>query len=102
MNVLGQTSRENRVAVVLAGASGIGPAAARGFARAGAITDTGSRGRVPGRVIGMVRMLLVLAWLLPLPVFGGTAADIARAVRDNRFDRDERSEEHTYELQSLR
>ena len=89
MNALEQFSRKNRVAVVLAGASGIGPAVARGFAQAGAITDTGSRHRVPGRVMGMVRTLLVLAWLLPLPVFGGTAAEIARAVRENSFDRDE-------------
>src|ERR1035437_4135223 len=37
----------------------------------------------------MVRTLLVLAWLLPLPVSGGTAADIARAVRENSFDREE-------------
>ena len=37
----------------------------------------------------MVRTLLVLAWLLPYPLFGGTAADIARAVRENSFDRDE-------------
>src|SRR5450759_3206787 len=37
----------------------------------------------------MVRTLLVLAWLLPYPLFGGTAADIARAVRENTFDRDE-------------
>ncbi len=37
----------------------------------------------------MVRTFLVLAWLLPLTVFGGTAADIARAVRENSFDRDE-------------
>jgi hypothetical protein len=37
----------------------------------------------------MVRTLLVLACLLPFPVSGGTAADIARAVRENSFDRDE-------------
>jgi Peptidase family M1 domain len=37
----------------------------------------------------MVRTLLVLAWLLPFPVWGGTAADIARAIRENSFDRDE-------------
>src|ERR1019366_513134 len=37
----------------------------------------------------MVRTLLVLAWLLPFPVSGGTAADIARAVRENSFDRAE-------------
>lgn len=37
----------------------------------------------------MVRKLLALAWLLPFTVLGGTAADIARAVRENRFDRDE-------------
>ena len=37
----------------------------------------------------MVRTLLAWAWLLPFPVFGGAAADIARAVRENSFDRDE-------------
>ena len=37
----------------------------------------------------MVRTLLTLACLLPFPVFGGAAADIARAVRENSFDRDE-------------
>ena len=37
----------------------------------------------------MVRTLLALAWLLPLLLFGGTATDIARAVRENSFDRDE-------------
>ena len=37
----------------------------------------------------MVRTLLALAWLLPFPVFGGTAADTARAIRENSFDRDE-------------
>ena len=37
----------------------------------------------------MVRTLLALAWLLPIPVHGGTAADIARAVRENSFDRDQ-------------
>ena len=37
----------------------------------------------------MVRTLLALAWLLPFPVLGGTAADIARAIRENSFDRDE-------------
>ena len=37
----------------------------------------------------MVRTLLALAWLLPFPVLGGTAADIARAMRENSFDRDE-------------
>jgi hypothetical protein len=37
----------------------------------------------------MVRKLLALAWLLPFPVHGGTAADIARAVRENSFDRDQ-------------
>ena len=36
-----------------------------------------------------MRTLLALAWLLPFPVFGGTAADTARAVRENTFDRDE-------------
>ncbi len=34
-------------------------------------------------------MLLAFAWLLPFPVFAGTAADVARAVRENSFDRDE-------------
>ena len=29
------------------------------------------------------------AWLIPFPVLAGTAADIARAVRENGFDRDE-------------
>src|SRR5450755_5055856 len=33
--------------------------------------------------------LLALALLLPFPQWGGTAADIARAVRENSFDRDE-------------
>jgi hypothetical protein len=37
----------------------------------------------------MARMLLALAFLLPLRVHGGTAADIARAVRENSFDRDQ-------------
>src|ERR1039457_921310 len=37
----------------------------------------------------MVRRLLALAWLLPFPVHGGTAADIARAGRENSFDRDQ-------------
>ena len=37
----------------------------------------------------MLRTLLALAWLLPYPVFGGTAAETARAVRENSFDRDE-------------
>jgi Peptidase family M1 domain len=37
----------------------------------------------------MVRTLLALVWLLPFPVLGGTAADVARAVRENSFDRDE-------------
>src|ERR1039457_4602050 len=37
----------------------------------------------------MVRTVLVLAFLLPFPVSGGTAGDIARAVRENSFDRDE-------------
>ena len=36
-----------------------------------------------------MRTLLLVAWLLPLPVWCGTAADIARAVRENGFDRDE-------------
>jgi hypothetical protein len=33
--------------------------------------------------------LLALALLLPFPQWGGTAADIARAIRENSFDRDE-------------
>jgi hypothetical protein len=37
----------------------------------------------------MVRTLLALACLLPFPASAGTAADIARAVRENSFDRDE-------------
>src|SRR3954453_12957719 len=37
----------------------------------------------------MVRIFILLALLLPLPAFGSTAADTARAVRDNSFDRDE-------------
>src|SRR5215510_13941281 len=38
----------------------------------------------------MVRTLLaLLACLLPFHVFGGTAADTARAIRENSFDRDE-------------
>ena len=37
----------------------------------------------------MVRTLLALAWLIPFPVLAGTAADIARAVRENGFDRGE-------------
>jgi hypothetical protein len=37
----------------------------------------------------MVRQLLALAFLLPVPVHGGAAADIARAVRENSFDRDQ-------------
>jgi hypothetical protein len=37
----------------------------------------------------MVRKLLALAWLLPFPIHGGAVADIARAVRENSFDRDE-------------
>lgn len=37
----------------------------------------------------MVRKLLALAWLLPFPVHGGAVADIARAVRENSFDRDQ-------------
>ena len=36
-----------------------------------------------------MRTLLTLVWLLPFHVFGGTAADVARAVRENSFDRDE-------------
>ncbi|MEO8595955.1 MAG: M1 family aminopeptidase [Candidatus Solibacter sp.] len=37
----------------------------------------------------MVRSLLALALLLPFPALAGKAADIARAVRENSFDRDE-------------
>jgi hypothetical protein len=37
----------------------------------------------------MVRTLLALVCLLPFPALAGTAADIARAVRENGFDRDE-------------
>jgi hypothetical protein len=37
----------------------------------------------------MMRKLLALAWLLPLPLLGGAAADVARAVRENSFDRNE-------------
>ena len=37
----------------------------------------------------MVRTVLALACLLPFTAFGGTAGDIARAVRENSFDRDE-------------
>src|SRR6266481_1851125 len=37
----------------------------------------------------MVRTLLALAWLIPFPAMAGTAADIARAVRENGFDRGE-------------
>ena len=37
----------------------------------------------------MVRTLLAWLWLLPFPLLGGTAADIARAVRENGFDRGE-------------
>ena len=37
----------------------------------------------------MVRKLLALAWLLPFPVLGGAVADMARAVRENSFDRDQ-------------
>jgi hypothetical protein len=33
--------------------------------------------------------LLALALLLPFPQWGGTAADIVRAIRENSFDRDE-------------
>src|SRR5438045_9115681 len=37
----------------------------------------------------MVRLLLVLAFLLPIPASAATAAGIARAIRENSFDRDE-------------
>ena len=37
----------------------------------------------------MVRFLFVLAFLLPAPVRAATAADTARAVRENSFDREE-------------
>lgn len=36
-----------------------------------------------------MRIFILLAFLLPLRIFGSTAADIARAVRENSFDRDE-------------
>ena len=41
------------------------------------------------RLGSMVRTVLALACLLPFPVHGGAAADIARAVRENTFDRDQ-------------
>src|SRR5665811_280993 len=52
----------------------------------------------------MVRTLLVLAWLLPYPLFGGTAADIARAVRENSFDRGEcyRVRDLTFQKEDIR
>ena len=37
----------------------------------------------------MVRTVLALACLLPFTAFGGTAGDIARAVRESAFDREE-------------
>jgi len=37
----------------------------------------------------MVRLLILLALLLPVSATAGTAADTARAVRENSFDRDE-------------
>src|SRR5260370_40788722 len=37
----------------------------------------------------MVRTVLALACLLPFTAFGGTAGDVARAVRESSFDRDE-------------
>ena len=41
------------------------------------------------RLGSMVRKLLALAWLLPWPLFGGTAADLAREVRESSFDLDQ-------------
>src|SRR3954451_10933142 len=37
----------------------------------------------------MVRSLLALALLLPFPALAGKAADVAREIRENSFDRDE-------------
>src|SRR5271157_15523 len=37
----------------------------------------------------MVRCLAALALLIPLPLAAGQAGDIARAIRENSFDRDE-------------
>ena len=37
----------------------------------------------------MVRSLLLLALLLPFPALAGKAADLAREIRENSFDRDE-------------
>jgi hypothetical protein len=37
----------------------------------------------------MVRLVVALACLLPFTAFGGTAGDIARAVRESSFDREE-------------
>ncbi len=37
----------------------------------------------------MVRKVLALAWLIASPAWAGTAADIARSVRENGFDRGE-------------
>ena len=37
----------------------------------------------------MVRSLVLLVLLLPFPALGGKAADMARAIRENSFDRDE-------------
>src|SRR5437764_2886165 len=37
----------------------------------------------------MVRLPLVLAFLIPGVALGATAADTARAIRENSFDRDE-------------
>src|SRR6516165_12807382 len=36
-----------------------------------------------------MRWLAALVLLFHLPLFGGVAADIARAIRENSFDRDE-------------
>ena len=36
-----------------------------------------------------MRLAFLLALLIPLPAVAGTAADIARAIRENSFDRDE-------------
>jgi hypothetical protein len=37
----------------------------------------------------MVRLLLLIAFLLPVPASAATAAETARAIRENSFDRDE-------------
>src|SRR5262245_19325926 len=37
----------------------------------------------------MVRWVLAALWFVPVVLFAGTAADIARAIRENSFDRDQ-------------